>query len=423
MATKTGATKKNERVFYRRNGCRVCGSKDLAKYFDFGDMPFANSFLKSEHDEEIRAPLQVMYCNNCSNSQLSVVVNPKYLFSSYLYHSSVSETFNVHCSGLAEYAISLFGRRNLKCLDIGSNDGTLLKQFKRRDCEVIGLDPAANICEQANRDGIRTVCAFWGKDGASQIVEKSGKQDIVTATNVFAHVDDAHGFVSSVLDVLSDEGVFIVEVPYAREMVRKKEFDTIYHEHLSYFLVNPLDRLFSMHGMRICNISEFDIHGGSLRISVIKGSNSSIKINKEIVDHYTSLERKEGLNTIKPYMKMAVEVEQLKKKFLAKLKELKSKGMRIAGYGASAKGNVFLNYCGLDRDDIEFIVDDTKQKQGLLYPGTRIPVVLSSWIMEKKPDYILILAWNFTQEIMKKTEDFSKRGGKYIIAIPELKII
>lgn len=422
--SESSARSTSEGIYYEKKECRICGSRNLVKYFDFGNMPLANSFAKSEADEEIKVPLEVMYCNDCSNSQLSVVVDPRYLFSNYLYQSAISDTFKRHCKGLADYSRSLFdSKKKLKCLDIGSNDGTLLEEFKSKGCEVIGVDPAENICRKANSNGIRTICSLWGNDAVKQVLKACGSVDIITAINVFAHIDNIHESVSAVCNVMADDGIFIIEFPYMRHLIMNKEFDTIYHEHLSYLLVSPLIKLFSMHDMHICNISEFDIHGGSLRISVAKDSNKKIKINKKSIDHYPTIESREKLNTPLPYRKLAEEAETIKKVFLDKLKELTAEGKSVAAYGASAKGNIFLNFCRLGKDDIKFIVDDTKEKQGLLYSGTKIPIVSREEMMAKKPDYILILAWNFAEEIMKKTSYYRKQGGKYIIAIPKLRII
>ena len=407
-----------------KNTCRVCGSKNLIKYFDFGNMPLVNSFLAPGEKEADKIPLAVMFCNDCSNSQLNTVVDSKYLFSNYIYHSSISKTFQKHCLAMAKNIKNLFkNKNNLKCFDIASNDGCLLKEFQKEGYKVIGVEPAKNLSKIANAQGIKTINSFWNMNIAKKILKEFGKADIVTATNVLAHVDDVHGFVSAVYEVLSDKGVFVIEIPYLRELIRNNEFDTIYHEHLSYFLVKPLIKLFSMHKMKICNLSEFDIHGGTIRMGVIKDSNTVIKTNQEIINKFLDIELKEGLHTIKPYKKLEEKAKLIRKEFLEKLNEIKAKGKKIAGYGASAKGNVFVNYCSLDKEDIDFIVDDTKDKQGLLYPGTKIPILSNDRIKKEKPDYLLILAWNFADEIIKKNKKYKTSGGKYIIAIPKLQVI
>ena len=235
--------------------CRICNSMNLVKYFDFGDMPLANSFKKPGQSEELKVPLEVMFCRVCANSQLSVVVDPKLLFSDYLYFSSVSSTFREHCVHMANLVTTAL-KKKLKVLDIASNDGCLLQEFQKFGHDVIGIEPAIQISKTANEKGIPTICEFWGKKAAGQVLGRIGKVDIITATNVFAHVDDVHEFVKHVYNILDDDGSFIIEFPYMRNLVRWNEFDTIYHEHLSYFLVKPIQLLLKQHDMAISDISE-----------------------------------------------------------------------------------------------------------------------------------------------------------------------
>ncbi|MBW2983760.1 class I SAM-dependent methyltransferase [Candidatus Woesearchaeota archaeon] len=414
----------NKPKYKSRDTCRICGSRNLIKYFDLGNIPLVNSFVAPGEKEADKMPLAVMFCNDCSNSQLNVVVNPTHLFSDYIYHSSVSKTLQKHFSQMAKDIKSLFkNKNNLKCLDIASNDGCLLKEFRAQGYDVIGVEPAKNLSKIANAQGIKTINSFWNMTAAKEVLKELGKVDVITATNVLAHVDDIHSFVSAVYEVLSDNGIFVIEVPYMRELIRNKEFDTMYHEHLSYFLVKPLIKLFFRHKMKICNLSGLDMHGGTIRITAIKDSNTRIKTNQKIIDKFLEIELKEKLYTIKPYKKLEEKAKSVKERFIKKLTKIKAGGKKVAGYGAAAKGNVFVNYCGLDKEDINFIVDDTKDKQGKLYPGTRIPIVPCEWIDKEKPDYLLILAWNFAGEIIEKTKEYKENGGKYIIAIPKLKVI
>jgi SAM-dependent methyltransferase len=322
---------------------------------------------------------------------------------------------------MATHFTKLFGRK-LKCLDIASNDGCLLNEFKRQGCSVIGVEPAENVCKTANERGIRTICEFWGKVAAGKVLDETGKVDIATATNVFAHVDDVHGFVDNVYDILDDDGVFVTEFPYMGNLVKFCEFDTIYHEHLSYFLIKPIVELMKQHRMRIYDISMQDIHGGTIRITSMKDTNKLFSVSDN-VERFLKVEEEDGLHDIAIYRKLEESAAKIKKDFCETLINLKKQGKKIAGYGAPAKGNVFVNYCRLDSDSISFIVDDTKAKQGLIYPGTKIPIVDNSWIEKEKPDYLVILPWNFAKEIMNKTQEFRQKDGKYIIAIPELKVI
>ena len=414
----------NEEQWRMKEHCRICRSQDLVKYFDFGPMPLVDSFIGAGEPGDLRVPLEVMYCHGCSHSQLSMVVNPKILFSDYLYHSSVSNTYSQHCALMARELQGLFnGKENLTCLDIASNDGCLLKEFKREGYKVIGVDPATNLCALAEEKGIPSIADFWGLAAAKRAVERVGKLDVITATNVFAHVDDLHSFLDAVYYALADKGILVIEFPYLKNLIKYNEFDTIYHEHLSYFLVKPLLILFPQYHLHITNLSESEMHGGTIRVQVAKDSNTLMETHTATIKKYLAFEEQEGLHTLKPYLNLEKKAQRVRKEFTEKLQELKSQGKKIAGYGASAKGNTFINYCRLDQKEIQFIVDDTKHKQGRLYAGTRIPVVSREWLKKEKPDYVLILPWNFAREIMEKNREYTDNGGRFIVAIPELKII
>lgn len=412
-------------IYKERKICRICNSSNLINYIDFGEMPIATSFKKPEEPQDARIPLGVNFCKDCGLSQLNVVVDPFYLFSNYPYNSSVSKTFQEHCFEMSKSLKKLFGNREgIRVLDIASNDGCLLKEFKKNGYKVVGVDPARNLAEKANRDGIETICAFWDKDIAKEVVNKIGKIDIVIATNVFAHVDDVHGFIECAKETMLDDGIFVIEFGYAKNLIRYNEFDTILHEHLSYYLVTPLVKLFSMHGMQISDIVEFkNIHGGSLRVITVKNDNNKISINKEIVYRYLRDEEANGLLSIEPYFKLEKNASKIRLEIQEIIREIRRKGEVVAGYGAPVKGNTFVNYCRLNKEDIPFIIDDTKDKQGLVYAGTGIPIVPSEWIKKEKPKYLFILAWNFADEIMNKTQEFKDADGKYIIAIPKPRIV
>lgn len=413
-----------QKHYREKNECRVCGSQRLVKYFDFGPMPLVNHYVSGEDKEAERIPLAVMFCEDCANSQLSVVVDPNFLFSNYLYHSSVSKTFQEHCAAMALDIQGFLGKRDLKCLDIASNDGCLLKEFKKKGYATVGVDPAQNLCEIARSEGIRTICSLWGDTAADQVIRELGKVDVVTATNVFAHVDDIHGFVAAVSRVLTDDGVFVVEFPYMRNLIEFQEFDTIYHEHVSYFLVHPLVRLFEKHHMKICDIRHFpELHGGSLRLHVLKDKNKTTPRDLQKVKVFLKSEAGAGLHVIEPYRGLEPKAQKIRADFVRLLDELGEKNQTIAGYGASAKGNIFVNFCGIDEKKLLFIVDDTTAKQGFYSPGTKIPIVPRQRLYEERPDYLVILAWNFAEEIMRNTRKFHERGGKYIIAIPELHVV
>ncbi len=409
-------------IYKKIKKCRICSSSNLVKYLDLGETPLANSFieLKDKNKKEKKFQLEVLYCKDCSLSQLSIVVNPKTLFSKYIYSSSVSKTFQQHCREMAEQVYRLMDNtKNKLVVDIASNDGCLLQQFKKKGFKTIGVEPAKNIAKLANSSGIKTICSFWNAKTAREILNKYGKAKIITATNVFAHVDSLNGFLDAVNILLDKRGLFIVEVPYLYDLLTKNEFDTIYHEHLSYFLVKPLKKLYENNGLHIISIKKYPIHGGSLRIYASK---NKLKEDKS-VDYFLKLEDKKGLYSIKAYINFNKNVKKIKKDFLDLLKTLKNKNKKVAAYGASAKGNTLLNYCRINNNLISFIVDDTLQKQNKLAPGSRILIKKPNYLENAKPDYIVLLAWNFANELMQKTNNHKARNGKYIIPIPRVRIV
>ena len=404
--------------------CRVCGSAGLSKYLDLGKLPLANRFVKSVSEEEPRFPLEVLYCGNCGLSQLSLVVDPKVLFSYYPYRSSISKTFQKHCSEMAEVAKQYFPNMgDTLVVDIASNDGCLLNEFGKKGFKVLGVDPAENIARIANERGIETLCEFWNAETAEKIIER-GKAKIITATNVFAHVHDVNGFVANAKKALAKDGMLIFEFHYAGDLIGKAEFDTIYHEHLSYFLLRPLIFLFKKHGMRIFDVKIFPVHGGALRIYAVNQENP-IK-DKASVEELLDSERKNGLDRIETYSKFRGKVEKIRGDFRGLMRKLKGEGKLVAGFGAAAKGNTLLNYCGTGSGYIKFIVDETPEKQGLFYAGTKIPIRGIEAISREKPDYIIIFPWNFSGEIIAKIDqvkEFREKNGKYIIPIPEVRIV
>src|SRR3989344_5910198 len=412
-------------MFSKVEKCRICGSSELTKYLDLGIMPLANSYVDPKSNEKENAfPLEVVLCSNCSLSMLSIIVSPEAMFSNYVYHSSISRTFQNHC---LEMAIGvkerLGGKDGLFVLDIASNDGCLLREFRKKGFKVLGVDPAKNLAEKANKEGIATIPEFWQESVALEIIKKHGKADAITATNVFAHVDDVHGFLGNVLLALSDEGVLIIEAPYALNLIKHSEFDTIYHEHLSYFLVKPLKMLFEMNGMELRDVEEYNIHGGSIRLFATKKGNTSFAANPENIKAFLELESREKLYSAGAYFEFASKLLDIKIELLSLLSRLHKEGKMVSGYGASAKGNTMLNYCGISSDFVEFIVDETPEKQNMLYAGNHIPIYPASELEKRKPEYILILAWNFAKEIIEKTAKHQERSGKYIVPIPKMRVL
>lgn len=406
--------------------CRICKGSNLVPYLDIGNIPLVNRYINpsERHYEESLFPLQVKYCKDCSLSQLSIVVDPTLLFKNYFYRSSISQTFRNHCYEFAEHSVDNFDLKEGDLIvDIASNDGCTLQEFKKFGLSVLGVDPAENLAALANAQGIQTISEFWSENTAQKIIQEHGKAKMIMALNVFAHVDNVDSFLSAINILLKDDGVFAVEVPYLVNFINKMEFDTIYHEHLSYFLVKPLLHLFKRHKLDVFDIKKFIMHGGSIRIYAKKESNHAIKGDKESIKWLLELEKDLGLYDERTYFKFSHDIQQIKDGLIKTLYQLKWQGKTIAGYGASAKGTVLTNYCGIGKDILDYIVDDTPEKQKFLTPGTHISIVDASYLKKNKPDYLLLLAWNFAEELMQKTKDYKDSGGRYIIPIPSIKII
>lgn len=405
--------------------CRVCGSHDLVEFLDLGRMPLVNQYLSvsAAPDEELSFPLQMLFCRSCSLSQLSVVVDPRVLYSHYDYHSSVSTTFQQHCESMAD---SVWRNLDLSetdlVVEIASNDGCLLSKFQRLGCKVLGVEPAQNLAGLSASAGLPTLNRFWNQEVAEEIRRQHGPAKLIIATNVLAHVDDLHGFILAVASLLDPQGAFVFEVPYMVNFMNRAEFDTAYHEHLSYFLLRPLKIVFEANGLTLVDAQEFEIHGGSIRV-VARPAAAPQHRDSGNIGRLLSWEDELGMHEETTYRRFASHVELLKEELTTFLRALKAKGKILAAYGASAKGNVLLNYCGLGRDVLDYVVDDTLAKQGKLYPGNRLPIVSRSHLHASPPEYLLLLAWNFLDELVKNTAAFRERGGRYIVPIPSLRVI
>lgn len=402
--------------------CRVCGGKDLREYLDLGLMPLANNLItEKEICSEEKFPLKVLFCANCAFSQLGIVVNPDIMFRNYVYRSSISSFFRKHCKDWAEELNKSLLKKNDLVIDIASNDGCLLREFGARGNRVLGVDPAINLAKIANEEGIETIPEYWNPRLAKEIRQKYGPAKAIIAVNVFAHIDDLHSMVEGVKTALADDGYFMIESPHLLSLIQKTEFDTIYHEHLSYLLVKPLQKLIKEHGMRIAKCRKMDIHGGSIRMYVERESKRDTSDGS--TQGIIALEEEAGLHKFGSYLDFKRKVEGIRRELVALLEKLRKGGKRVAAFGASAKGNTLLNYCGVGSGLVECIFDDTPEKQGKLYPGVHIQIVEGKALKEKRPDYLLLLAWNFSKEIMEKTDHYRKAGGKYIIPIPKVEIV
>jgi len=404
--------------------CRVCKKEKFIKAFNFGPTPLANEFLTKEkiNREESFFPLDVYLCSNCSFLQLGHVVDPKILFDNYVYVSSTSPVFIQHFKDFAESVYKDFSLgKNSFVIDLGSNDGILLKPFKKLGVKILGIEPAKHIAKVAKKENIPTVTEYFSVKLAKQILKKNGKANVVTACNVFAHIDNLDEVIEGLKVLLDKDGIFIMEAPYLVDFFEKKYFDLVYHEHLSYWTVNSLIKLFNRFDMEVFDVVKMPVHGGTIR-TFVKKKEGSHKRNKR-VDEFLKLEQSKKLTETSTYLTFQREIEENKVKLLKLLSSIKKSKKTIAGYGAPAKGNTLLNYFGIGTELLDYIVDDSPWKQGLYTPGKRIPVVSSKCLYKNPPDFLLILAWNFAAPIMKTHEKYKRQGGKFIIPVPSPKII
>jgi SAM-dependent methyltransferase len=398
--------------YEKKKLCRCCLSNDLLLYLDLGKQPLANSYHKGE--KLPTAPLEVMLCRNCFHNQLSVVVDPDAMFKDYLYVSGTTQTFRDHTRELAKDAVKRFKTKNLSVMDIACNDGTQLEFFRDLGCDAYGVDPAKNLRSITRKKKIPVVVDYW----TSKIANKfKNKFDIMTGTNVFAHVDDVDEFLTASKIALKDDGLLILEFPYADNMVKHNEFDTVYHEHLSYFLVNSFKTLANRMGFSIVDVLRTSIHGGSIRFFLKKGEHKeSIKVKRLIDD-----EKNSGLLKEKTYIKYADQVAKNKEQMKKLLDQIKKEKKKIIGYGASAKGNTMLNYFKIN---FSYVVDDNDLKQGYLTPGRNILIKNPAVLAEEKEDfYIVILAWNFYNEIASRIKRIRKnKKDKAIVYVPKVEV-
>ncbi len=403
--------------------CRICKGTKFTKVFSFGPQPPANAFLKKEklQKHEQFYPLDVYLCHNCNLLQLRDAVAPEILFKDYVYVSSTSPVFRKHFENVARQLIKRFNMKpSSLVIDIGSNDGILLRPFKNKGIRVLGIEPAKNIAKIANAEHIETISQFFSIPLAKQIAQQHGPTDLVTATNVFAHINDLDEVLTGVKILIENTGVFMIEAPYLVDFLDNNLFDTVYHEHLSYLAVKPLSVFFNRFHMHIIDVVHTDVHGGSIAVFAAD-MNSKYHINAS-VQKFLNLEKRKNLALLSTYRQFAKRVEINKKNLIRLLQKYKKRGEKIAGYGAPAKGNTLLNYFGIDTALIDYIVDDSPQKQGLYTPGTHIPVVAPHILTANPPDFLLILAWNFAQSIMERLKNYKKSGGRFIIPIPKPEI-
>jgi len=411
-------------ILIRRETCRLCDSRNLELVLSLPPTPPANALVSREQLglEQERFPLDLFQCRECGHVQLLDVLDPKVLFEHYLYVSATSPMFVKYLQEYADWVIRTFNiPRGSLIVEAGSNDGTFLKFFKQAGMKILGIDPARNLAQVANAAGIETIPEMFTPSLAKDIRSKRGLAKVVVANNVFAHADDLGGFADAANQLLDDDGVFIFEVSYLVDVYEKKLFDTIYHEHLSYHSVTPLPCFFDKHGMEVIDVQRVASQGGSLRV-VVQKKGAGRKV-QESVSQLIHLEKTLGINEPKSMRLFGLRIEALRKDLCELIREIKQNGKHIAGFGAPAKATTLMFSFGLGRDVLDFVVDENPLKQGLFTPGLHIPILPPRVLYERMPEYLLILAWNFAEDIIKRYEEYHAKGGKFIVPIPSVRVI
>jgi hypothetical protein len=409
------------------SNCKICNSRDLISYLNLGSLPLANNLGLTQEDaiNKDRFPLDIQFCNNCGLSQLSEIVDPNVLFGHYVYRSGISLGYINHCRDMAkEFKTKYFfeGKYKNFVIDVAGNDCTLLDQFKKEIpyLEVLNIDPAKNLCKSCEDKEINVISEFLSIKVALQVVEEYGKAKVITATNVIAHVENICEFIVSIKILLDQNGVLVLEFPYLVDYIENLEFDTSYHEHLSYISITPLNKLCTKLDMKIINVEKKNIHGGTVRVTITH-KNSMLNIENSVTE-FLSVEELQGYNSIKKYSNWSLAVKNLILNFSENITKLKSEGNKISAFGASAKGATLLNSTGINNNIIDYIYDHTPEKIGKFSPGTGIPIIHPNKIIEDSPDYILILSWNFKEEIIEKVRALGYKKN-FIIPIPRWEII
>ena len=411
----------NSKNYKNKKDCRLCKSSKLSTVFSLKPTPLANDFVKICTKSQNKYPLEINICDNCGHVQLAHVVDSKLLFTNYLYASGTSKVFVRHFKVYAEYIKKLLDtpKNYPLAVDIGSNDGTLLNEFKNIGFNVIGVEPAKNLAEISKKNSIDVINGYFNKEAVKNIISKKGKADVISANNVFAHIDELQNVIKDAYSLLSDEGLLVFEVSYLGSVLDGLLFDTIYHEHYSYLSFTSVVNILSMNGLMIFDIDELSTHGGSLRIYAQR-TDTGIRSVSKAVQSMLIKERLAGMNSILFYSKFQKVVDKIKLEFLEFLINAKRNKLRVAAYSAAAKGNTLINFLGIKSDLIHCIADKNIDKQGKFLPGSHIPIVSEKELEKYNPHYVIIMAWNIKDEIIKQLKLNQNLHSKFVTVIPEI---
>ncbi len=404
--------------------CRFCGSSLSKVFVDLGMSPLANKYLTAAQLNTMEPfyPLCVYVCETCFLAQLEEFERPNHIFGDYAYFSSYSDTWLEHARDYADMATRRFGLHSAsRAVEVASNDGYLLQYFLAKGIPILGIEPARNVAQAARGKGIPTLERFFGKALAGQLVDDGIRADLLVGNNVLAHVPDLNDFVEGIRILLKDDGVATLEFPHLMRLMAECQFDTIYHEHFSYFSFFTVEKVFAAHGLTVFDVEELPTHGGSLRIYVRNIDDSSKPIGPRVGD-LKGREETAGLMKLDTYLSFGEAVKEIKWNLLDFLIAVKRKGKSVAGYGAPAKGNTLLNYCGIGTDFIDYTVDRSPHKQGRFLPGTHIPIYSPEKVRETRPDYLLILPWNLRDEIQEQMAYVREWGGQFVVPISEVRV-
>jgi methylation protein EvaC len=407
--------------------CRICDSKNIKMVLDFGEVALAGAFLKSvEFDQEELFPQQLYFCKDCSLLQIINKVNPKVLFNDYFYFSSAIKTLRDHFTDFAQEITKKFlNPAEASVLEIGCNDGVLLKPFAKLGInKLIGVDPSTNVVNTINVSGIQTINEFFTENLALRIKEELGYIDLVIANNVFAHIDDIHDVIKGIKQILANDGVFIFEVHYLASLIDELQYDMIYHEHLFYYSLLTLENLFANYELEIFDVKSVPIHAGSMRYYVRrKGFLDKISISKSVVELRNN-EIESGYNKETVFLRYAEKIDNTKTDLMILIDHIKQvEKNKIVGYGASGRANTLIQFCGINAEHIDYMIDDSKAKIGFFTPGSHFLIKSSENLLIDQPSYVLVFAWSFFSEIVSKNMEYLRNGGKMIIPLPSVKII